>query len=473
MPATLKKGSLVELTIEKLALGGRGLARLEDFVIFVAGALPSQRVRAALTRKKSQWAEARCLEVLAQPGHYLQPFCPHFGPCGGCVWQELPYAEQLYWKRLHIQEALQHLAGLEDVEVAPLLPAPHTTYYRNKMEFTFAERPWLPPAEFDAEVPPEPQLTLGLHVRGHFDRVLDITACQLQSPESMALVNAVRSFARNSGLSAYSQRTHQGFWRFLAVREGKRTAQTLVHIVTAPHPQQKPVIAALASKLRTAFPHLTTLVHSISASKAQVALGESSQVIFGPGVIEEDFCGARFQISASSFFQTNTECAENIVATIAAMANFSGSEKVWDLYCGTGSIAIAIAPKVQSVLGCEISAAAVSDAQKNAARNGISNCAFVAGDIKELVTDPSWVASHGTPDLVIVDPPRAGMHPQVCSTLLKLAPPLIIMVSCNPATMARDLEVLSASYALVQVQPLDLFPHTAHSECVAKLVRRS
>jgi len=469
---SLAKGAEIDLCIDKLAFGGKALGRVGGFVVFVDHAIPGQRVRVRLTRKKAQFAEGRVVEVLEQSPAYKPPFCPHFGLCGGCQWQDLAYQEQLSWKRVHVQECLRHLAGLTPDDIQAATSSPDQRYYRNKMEFTFAPRAWLPEADFIPGQPPGGVLALGLHVRGYFNRVFDVEHCFLQSPQTPELVSVVRDWCRQSGLPAYTTRDHRGFWRFLVLREGKRTRQTLAHLITSD--QGDPAaVDALAAHLLARFPALTTLVHSTSRTKAQVAVGEVSRNLWGPGYIEEELCGLRFRISAQSFFQTNTLAAEALYQAVGRLGEFSGQETVWDLYCGAGSIALAIASQARQVVGFELAREAVNDAYANCRLNGVDNCRFLAGDLKDLIREA--LRDHRLappPDVVVTDPPRAGMHPQVVQALRELAPRRIVAVSCNPATLARDLALLEDRYEVQTIQPFDLFPHTAHIECVARLERR-
>jgi 23S rRNA (uracil1939-C5)-methyltransferase len=470
----LSRGAEVELNIDKLAFGGKAVGRVNGFVVFVEHAVPGQRVRVRITRKKAQFAEARVVEVLEQSPAYVPPFCPHFGFCGGCQWQDLAYEEQLSWKRVHVQESLRLLTGLAPEDILPPVASPEPRYYRNKMEFTFAPRPWLPTAEFTPEQPPAAgACALGLHVPGGFDRVFDLNHCYLQSPQTPEIVKEVRGWCRESGLPAYNTRSHRGFWRFLALREGKRTGQTLAHLITSDQGEAA-AVDALAAHLQARFPGLTTLVHSRSGKKAQVAVGEASRTLWGPGYIEEQLCGLRFRISAQSFFQTNTLAAEALYGAVSRLGEFTGQETVWDLYCGAGSIGLSLAAQVRRVVGFELVQEAVDDAYVNCGVNRVDNCQFLAGDLKELIREAQAATRHyPPPDVVVTDPPRAGMHPHVVQALKELAPRRIIAVSCNPATLARDLALLQDRYDIVTVQPFDLFPHTAHIECVARLERRN
>ena len=477
MTQLVRKGAELELDVQKLAFGGQGLARVDDFVVFLDRALPGQRVRARITRKRRQYAEARCLGVLTQSQHYQPAFCQHFGVCGGCSWQELPYDQQLHWKSVQVAECLQHLAGCPAGVVAPTLAAPETTFYRNKMEYSFSDRLWLPTApvrsEFGPDVAKVPAFGLGLHARGTYDKVINLKTCYLQSLLSVAILREVRSWARASGLPPYNTRSHQGFWRFLVVREGKRTGQTLVHIITAAHRHQDRLMEELGSHLLKHFPAITSLVHSVSHKKAQVAVADEIRTVMGPGLIEERVGALRFKVSAHSFFQTNSLGAERLYDTIVRLASLEGGENIWDMYCGTGSIALYCARQARRVVGFEVVPEAVADARGNATLNGIENCSFHLGDINDLSRDPTaMIQDAGLPDVVISDPPRAGMHPRVVKALLSLAPAKIVAVSCNPSTLARDLAMLLSVYTLTAVQPVDMFPHTPHIECVAVMEKR-
>jgi 23S rRNA (uracil1939-C5)-methyltransferase len=466
------KGTEVDLFIEKLAFGGKALGRVVGLVVFVDHGLPGQKVRVRITRKKSQFAEARVVELLEQSPAYVAPRCRHFGLCGGCQWQDLAYEEQLRWKQLQVQESLRQVAGLRPEDIKPTAASPEPFYYRNKMEFTFAPRPWVAAAEMIDGLPPAGLgATLGLHVPGSFNRVFDLTECHLQSPQTGSIVAAGREWVRESGLPAYDTRGHTGFWRFLVLREGKRTGQLLLHLITTDQGDLK-LVEELGVHLREGFPEITTMVHSVNAKKAQVAQGGASRSLWGPGCIEEQVQGWRFRISAESFFQTNTGAAEALYGAIIRLAELSGRETVWDLYCGAGSIALSLADRVRRVVGFELVEAAIQDAYSNSRLNGVDNCQFLAGDLKDCIREAMQSGHHPRPEVVITDPPRAGMHPQVIQALLELYPQRIIAVSCNPATLSRDLALLQSDYDIVTVEPYDLFPHTAHIECVVRLERR-
>ena len=468
----ISKGAEIDLTIEKLAFGGKALGRVAGMVVFVDHGVPGQKVRVRISRKKSQFAEGRVVGLLEQSPAYVVPRCRHFNLCGGCQWQDLMYEEQLHWKRLQVEECLHHLAGLRPEHIKPTVASPEPYFYRNKMEFTFAPRPWISAEEMAAGHNPEEQgAALGLHVPGSFNRVFDLTECYLQSPLAGAMVSDLRNWVRRSGIAAYDTKRHSGFWRFLILRESKRTGQLLVHLITTDQGDRQEV-ARLAAHFRELFGEITTMVHSVNARKAQVAQGGRNQVLWGTGYIEEELQGRRFRISAESFFQTNTEAAEALYGAVIRLGDFRGRETVWDLYCGAGSIALSLADKVGRVVGFELVEAAVQDAYVNSDLNGVDNCQFLAGDLKERIREVLKSGPYPRPEVVITDPPRAGMHPQVIQALLELGPEKIIAVSCNPATLARDLALLQEKYEIITVEPFDLFPHTAHIECVVRLDKK-
>lgn len=471
----IRKGAELEVNVEKLAFGGKAIAKVDDFVIFIDRALPGQRAKVRVTRKKHHYAEAYVLEVISQSPRHVEPFCSHFGVCGGCLWQDMPYEEQLYWKRQHVVECLEHLAGVEEASVEPTIASPQTTNYRNKMEYTFSQRRWLLPREIASkEIEYSKSFALGLHVRGAFDKIFNVEQCFLESPQSVEILKEAREWCHKSGLPPYSTRDHQGFWRFLVIREGKRTNQTLVHLITSEQGDHERIGNALAAHLLAHFPGITTFVHSVSSKKSQVAIGDSSRVVVGPGFIEERLGDSTFRISAHSFFQTNPLAAERLYETVAQYAELTGQENVWDLYCGTGSIALFIASRVRSVVGFEVVEEAIRDAYQNCELNGVANCRFKAGDLKDVIRE-ALEASHanGAPDVVITDPPRAGMHPNVIKALLDAAPRRIVAVSCNPSTLSRDIASLAERYEVRKVQPFDLFPHTPHIECVVQLEKKT
>jgi len=372
----LLKGVEFDLCIEKMAFGGQALGKVDGFVVFVDHALPGQKVRAQITRRQARFAEAKVVRVLEQSQAYQAPFCPHFGICGGCQWQDLAYEQQLYWKWIQVQECLKHLGGLSPGVILPTIPSPQQRYYRNKMEFTFAprSRAWLRPEDrTGAESGQGRGCALGLHVRDSSDRIFDLENCFLQSAQVPAIVEEVRRWCGASGLPAYDPENRRGYWRYLVLREGKRTAQTLVHIITS-HQDDPNLVEGLAHHLRDRFPGLTTFVHSRSRKKARLADWEVSRTLWGPGYIEEQLGELRLRVSVQSFLQANTLAAESLYSAVRRLGEFTGRETVWDLYCGAGSIGLSLASRVRQVVGFELVAEAVKDAGVNSRLNGLSNC---------------------------------------------------------------------------------------------------
>ncbi len=469
----LKKGMQVELEVETLAFGGRGVSRKDGYVVFVEGGLPGQTVSARVTRKRKGYAEARVLEVLSHSKDEVEPTCSHFGECGGCRFQNLSYEAQLFHKKQQVAESLQHIGGFATAEVAETLGSPEQLYYRNKMEYSFGRTRWLTTEEIKKDdIGKSRDFALGLHVRGRFDRILDIDKCHLQPELGSEILGFVREFAVAGEFKPYSTFDHRGLWRHLVIRFGHNTGEVLVNIVTAGVKKAELVIDDLATQLTQRFPGLTSIVNNINRKKGQTAIGDEERVLHGPGVIRERIGEREYQVSANSFFQTNTRGAEQLYDTVATFAGLTGGEVVYDLYAGAGTISIHLANQANRVVGFEVVEAAVKDARANCDLNQVENCAFVAGDLKDSL-DPDKTGDWGSPDTIIIDPPRAGMHADVVNRVLQLSPAKIVYVSCNPTTFARDANLLCAqAYSLEAVQPVDMFPMTPHIELVSLLTKK-
>jgi len=459
----VKKGQAFEIEITDVAFGGKGLARIDGLAVFVTQAVPGDRVLARITRKKKSFAEARVLEFITASPDRIHPPCPYSGFCGGCTWQFLKYDKQLQYKRQHVQESIEHIGLLMDVPVEPTIPSPLQFGYRNKMEFSCSDRRWLLPDELgkaDVDI----GFALGLHVPGTFHKVLDTQACRLQPDLGNRILGDVRQFIQSSGLPVYGLRSHVGFWRFLVLRHSAAFDQWMVNIVTSE--EKKDIVQPFAERLMEKYPSVVSVLNNITARKAGVAVGEYEIHLAGERTINDEIGPYGFKISSNSFFQTNTRGALKLYETVKQYAELKGSETVIDLYSGTGTIPIFLADSAKEIIGLEIVESAVSDAAKNCENNGISNCRFVAGDIKESLSSISV-----KPDLMIIDPPRAGMHQDVVRQVVDMAPDRIVYVSCNPATLARDIGMMKDLYRVLAVQPMDMFPHTFHIESVAKLER--
>ena len=472
--ATIKKNQIVELKIESLAFGGKGVCHLNGFTIFVRRGIPGQKVKAQIIKTKKSFAEARVLEIIEESSLATEAKCEYFGICGGCLLQNMNYRAQLQQKQRQVEETIKHVSGITEFDLLPILPSPEVYFYRNKMEFSFSPMRWLNREEIESSGKIDRSFALGLHVPNVYDKVIDIEKCYLLSQRSNLVIDFVRRFAKESGFKPYTTKNHTGFWRFLVIREAKNNDQMMINLVTADDEQGNAAVNELADSLSEKFPFVTTFVHNINRKKAQIAFGDEERVLFGKGYIEEKLGDKTFRISANSFFQTNTHQAERLYQLIVDSAQFSGDEIVYDLYSGTGSIAIFIADSVKKVVGFEIIADAIDNAIQNAAINNIQNCEFILGDVKNLMIETDQLKkSFGAPDVIIIDPPRSGMHPKIPSRIADLSPKKIIYVSCNPATLARDLKALNEhQYQLVSVQPVDMFPHTAHVEAVAVMTKR-
>ena len=485
-PQLLRRGDEIVVKVEDAAFEGKTIARREGFVIFVDGAVPGDTVRVRCLKVKKNFAEAKVV-ALEQPSPYrVVPACRHFGSCGGCKWQHVDYQEQLRFKQQHVVDAFERIGGFSSPNVLPIIGSDDVFFYRNKMEYSFADKEWLEssPDRSHASLSSElqtsnskletldPKLFLGLHVPQRYDKVLEITECHLQSPLSNDILNFTRSFARREHLPVYISDANEGYLRFLVIREGKRTKETMVNLVTF---EDRPeIMKKFAAELLSAVPSVTTVVNTINSKKAQIAFGEKEIVYAGDGVIHERLGNLTFTISSSSFFQTNTAQAERLYSVAKEFAALKKSDVVWDLYSGTGSIALFVADAVEQVIGVESVESSVRDAEKNAKRNQIENCTFILGDLKDRLTkDREWIATHRKVDVMIIDPPRSGMHQKAVEEILEIAPARVVYVSCNPATQARDVKLLGATYDVAALQPVDMFPHTYHVENVAQLVLRA
>lgn len=459
----VKKGQEVELEVNGIAFGGKGLARLDGMAVFVDQAIEGDRVLARIVKKKKSYAEARVVELVAASPYRVEAPCPYSGICGGCKWQFMDYERQLYFKRRHVVEAFEHIALMKDVAVRPTVGSDRIFGYRNKMEFSCAERRWLLPEEMGRE-DVDAGIGLGLHVPGTFHKVLDIEACLLQPDLGNRILGDVREYIKASPLPVYGLKSHEGFWRFLVLRHSAAYDQWMVNVVTAA--EEKGAVQTLADALAERYPNVVSVVNNITGRKAGVAVGEYEVLLKGRPAILERIGPFEFELSANSFFQTNTLGAERLYDTAKRYAGLSGKEVVLDLYSGTGTIAIYLAEGAKEVIGMEVVASAVADARRNCDRNGVGNCRFVAGDVRKTLPELQV-----DPDVLIIDPPRAGMHEDVLKQVMVLAPGKIVYVSCNPATLARDMVTLKEAYRVVEVQPVDMFPHTFHIEAVAALER--
>ena len=468
----MKPGDELILTLDDFAFEGKSVARVNGLVIFVTGAVPGDVARVRLTKTKKNFHEAEVLEIVSPSMLRTDPRCRYFGVCGGCKWQHVRYDAQLTFKRQHVLDALERIGGFRGIVVKGTLGCDDPYFYRNKMEFSFGQR-WLSREEMAVQkesATKAASFALGLHVPQRFDRIVDIDECWLQSELSFRIVNRVRQFALEQGLSVYSTFAHEGFLRNLVIRQGRRTGDVMVNLVT--FDSRPAIMTALTRTLVTDFPEITTVCNNITDRKSLVAIGDEERVYHGQGYITERIGGRIYRISANSFFQTNTVQAERLYDAARDMARLTPTDVVFDLYSGTGTIALHIADLVRSVVCVESVSAAVEDARRNAADNGVENCRFLLGDLREiLLTRKHQLEESGKPDVMIIDPPRVGMHADVVRSVMEISPQRIVYVSCNPSTQARDLKMLAEQYRIGDVQPVDMFPHTYHIENVVTLSR--
>jgi 23S rRNA (uracil1939-C5)-methyltransferase len=466
----VKVGQEVELVVNDLAFGGAGVARVEGFTVFVRGGLPGQTVRARIVKRKDGFAEARIEAVLVKSPDEIAPVCRHFGPCGGCLWQNLDYERQLAAKAGQVRDCLVRLGGIPDPPLTAPLAAPAGYGYRNKMEFSFADRAW---------DEPDSRFGVGLHVRGRFDKVLNNAECVIAPPWMAAVLGTVRELAVASGLPPSLMRTHEGFFRFLVLRDGRNTGERMAHLITwpcAPGSAEERAVDAILAGVRARHPEMTCLLHGMTGSKASVAYCETWRTVIGKPTITERLLGFDFDIGPNTFFQTNSAQAERLFTRALELAG-GPVDLAWDLYCGVGALTLPLSRRAGRVVGAELIEASIAAARANAAANGVTNAEFVAIDMKDALTEAGLVDRagrlvSGRPDLVLVDPPRDGLHADVTAGLNRLAPPVLVYVSCNPSTLARDAARLAeGGYVLDTATPVDMFPQTAHVEMVARFRR--
>ena len=462
-PIIIKRGLELELRIESLAYGGMGLARKDDFVIFVKGGIPGQTVQALVYKKKKGFAEARVLEILEESHNTVDARCSHFGVCGGCKIQNLSYEEQLNEKAQQVEDAFHRLGGFNDFKMDNIVGADPIFNYRNKMEFTFSPYRWVLESE-PKDV--DKTFALGLHIPGRYDKILDINECHIQPEIGNQILKITRDVClKHEELKPYDPKSHIGFLRYLMLRYGINTNQIMVNIVTAYDDLDKlsPLIDALLEQI----PGITSMVNNVNTRKSDVAFGEFETLVFGEPFIQETIGDLIFEISANSFFQTNTFQGKQLYDEVVKATRLTGSEIVFDLYCGTGTIGLYLANQVKEVYGFEVIRSALENAEKNAQQNKITNVIFLKANLDTYFKTGQLPRRIPKPDVVIIDPPRAGMHPDMTNYLHKFKAEKIVYVSCNPTTQARDAKVLAEKgYGIKNAVMVDMFPHTPHIETV-------
>lgn len=461
------KEILRNVLIEEVAAEGNAIARIDGKVLFVQQAVPGDIVDIQVTKSKKNYMEGYIVNIVTPSPDRLEPFCSHYGICGGCKWQPLPYRLQLEAKEKQVYDQLARIGHIELDGVEHILGSERQQMYRNKLEFTFSDRRWLLDGEDPDSLSYEERLGLGFHVGRFFDKVLDIKKCYLQADPSNQIRLFVKEFAIGHGLEFYNLREHKGLLRNIIIR----TASSGDTMVILSVKEFNSSVAELLDAVSDNFPQVKSIYYFIN-SKLNDSTGDLDAILYkGDDAIYEHMEGLRFKIGPKSFYQTNSEQAYNLYKTAREFAGLTGNETVYDLYTGTGTIAQFVSSKASKVIGIEYVKEAIDDAIVNCMNNGISNCSFFAGDMKDILTD-SFIATHGRPDVVILDPPRAGIHPEVAEVILRSAPDRIVYVSCNPASQARDLQILCRDYKVTRVRPVDMFPHTHHVENVVALTRK-
>lgn len=456
---------LENVKIEAVAAEGKSLAHVDGTVVFVEFAVPGDIVNVKVTKKKKNYMEGFILEIVKPSEDRLQPFCEHFGICGGCRWQPLPYDMQLKAKQQQVWDQLVRIGHLEIPDISPILPSDKTKYYRNKLEFTFSNKRWIYNNEDPDSLTDEERLGLGFHVGKFFDKVLDIKHCSLQPEPSNEIRLFIREYAISHNLEFYNIRENTGFLRNIIVRNNQ-VGDVMLTVCFAYDDQDK--IVPMLDAIAVEFPQIKSL-HYVINEKLNDSISDLDCILYkGEDAIWETMGKLKFKIGPKSFYQTNSEQAYKLYSVAKEFAALTGNEVVYDLYTGTGTIAQFISDKASKVIGIEYVKEAIEDARINAEANGITNCTFFDGDMKDILT-ADFIKEHGKPEVMIIDPPRAGMHPDVVKVIMEAAPERIVYVSCNPASQARDLAMMSPMYEITAVQPVDMFPHTMHVENVCAL----
>ena len=462
---------LEKVTITDVAAEGKAVAKVNELVIFVPYVVPGDVVDLQVKRKKNHYAEAVAVKFHEKSPLRTEPFCSHFGVCGGCKWQCLSYEEQLKYKQKQVFDNLTRIGKVELPEFRPILGSEKTRFYRNKLEFTFSNKRWLTEEEVKQDVKYDQMNAVGFHIPGAFDKVLAIDKCRLQDDISNQIRNAVRDYAYAHNFPFFDLRTQEGLLRNIMIRTSSTGELMVVLQCKVTDDEGRRKMEEILQFMADSFPQITSLMYVIN-NKCNDTIGDLDVEVFkGNDHIFEEMEGLRFKVGPKSFYQTNSEQAYNLYKVAREFAGLTGNELVYDLYTGTGTIANFVARQARKVVGIEYVPEAIEDAKVNSALNGIDNTLFYAGDMKDILTN-DFIAEHGRPDVIITDPPRAGMHNDVIDVILAAEPKRIVYVSCNPATQARDLQLLDGKYKVTAVQPVDMFPHTHHVENVVQLERR-
>ena len=453
--------------MEDYAAEGKSIARVDGKVVFIERVVPGDVVDIKLGKSKKDWAEGYPLQFHSFSKERTEPFCQHFGVCGGCQWQMLPYDKQLFYKRQQVEDNLKRIGKIELPEIPAVLGADETKWYRNKLEYTFSSKRFIPVNEFVKDGTNDLNAA-GFHAKGLFDKVVEIERCWLQAEPTNVIRKTIADFARKNNFSFYDQKLHTGFLRTVLLRICE-TGEVMVNVVMAEDDEVKR--NSLLEHLLKTVPGITTLLYTINKKWNDSLYDLDPVIVTGKGYVIEKLEDLQFKIGPKSFFQTNTKQAEKLYKVARDHAELTGKEIVYDLYCGTGSIGLFVSKLAKKIIGVEMIEAAIADAKENAALNDIRHTEFFAGDVVKICDD-AFFAAHGKPDVIITDPPRAGMHEKLVKKILEIGAPTVVYVSCNPATQARDLRLLDEKYVVTKVQPVDMFPHTHHIENVAQLKLR-
>ena len=473
----MNKGDVIQIKVDRYAFEGKGIGKVDidnpsgnsepdSFIVFVNGAYPGDLVSAKIKKLKKSYAEAVVEEVISPSQKRVQPRCKYFGTCGGCKQQDLDYRQQTAYKQEQVEDIFKYDGGFTGFEIENILPSENIFYYRNKMEFSFSDLQWL--TVIDDETVSNKGFFLGLHVPNNFEKILDIDECFLQSKLSSHILNFTREFFKKRHASIYSTKTHSGYLRNLIIRQSQKTKDVMINLVTLE--ENELLMKEYASAVTNKFPEITTIINNISKKKASIAIGDYEIVYHGSGFIHDKIGNYKFRISANSFFQTNTIQAEKLYSTALEFAELKGDEIIYDLYSGAGTIAIYVSVFAKEVYGFESVESSIYDAKENLEINKVENVTFIQADLYKSFLPFTNVLPK--PDVVILDPPRGGMHSITIKDVLELNPEKIVYVSCNPSTQVRDIKMLvEGGYKLVKIRPVDMFPHTYHIENVALLIK--
>lgn len=465
---------LEKVEITDVAAEGKAIAKVNELVIFVPYVVPGDIVDLQIKRKKHHYAEAEAVHFHRYSSKRAQPFCQHYGVCGGCKWQVLPYEEQIRYKQKQVTDNLTRIGKIELPDISPILGSEKTMFYRNKLEYTFSNKRWLTTEEVKQNVVYDQMNAVGFHIPNAFDKVLAIEKCWLQDDISNRIRNAIRDYGYEHNYSFFNLRTHEGMLRNLIIRTsstGELMVILICHIDEEHETEEMKRFTTLLQYVADSFPEITSLLYVINNKVNDTITDLNVHTFKGNDYMYEEMEGLRFKVGPKSFYQTNSEQAYRLYQVARQFAGLTGNELVYDLYTGTGTIANFVARQARKVVGIEYVPEAIEDAKVNSQINGIENTLFYAGDMKDILTQ-EFINEHGRPDVIITDPPRAGMHPDVIDVLLFAAPKRIVYVSCNPATQSRDLQILDSQYKVTAVQPVDMFPHTHHVENVVLLEKR-